>query len=157
MFWRIMMPPTSGPRGARSLPAWPWRWTYYVLEKTVHCSPNNTGITSRNAETLSKTSGRTHYIYSESKSCGFDPVLLYIHNVRIYSSIKMKFTSAMVVVFEYGLNKRTTNLWLASTKRALNALIPCRHPMSSGDLERLNSADTLLRRENDCTNFLLVP
>jgi len=100
---------------------------------------------------------QTHYIYSESKSCGFHPVLLYICNVRIYSSIKMKFTSAMVVVFEYGLNKRTTNLWLASTKRALNALIPCRHPMSSGDLERLNSADTFLWRENDCTNFLLVP
>jgi len=29
--------------------------------------------------------------------------------------------------------------------------------MSSGDLERLNSADTFLRRENACTNFFLVP
>jgi len=63
----------------------------------------------------------------------------------------------MVVLFKYGLNIRATSLWPASTKRALNALIPCRHSMSSGDLERLNSADTLLRRENACTNFLLVP
>jgi hypothetical protein len=63
----------------------------------------------------------------------------------------------MVVLFEYGLNKSAINLWPASTKRALNALIPCRHAMSSGDLERLNSADTFLRRENACTNFLLVP
>jgi hypothetical protein len=29
--------------------------------------------------------------------------------------------------------------------------------MSSGDLERLKSADTFLWRENACTNFLLVP
>jgi len=157
MFWRIMMPPTSGPRGARSLPAWPWRWTYYVLEKTAHCSPNNTAITSRNAETLSKTSGRTHYIYSESKSCGFDPVLLYIHNVRIYSSIKIKFTSAPVVLFKYGLKKRAIDLWATSNKRALTALTPCRFSMSSGNLERLNSTDTFLRRENACTTFLLVP
>ena len=100
---------------------------------------------------------QTHYIYSESKSCGFHPVLLYIHNLRIYSSIKIKFTSAPVVLFKYGLNIRAIVLWPTSNKRVLNALIPCRHPMSSGDLERLNSADTFLRRENACTNFLLVP
>jgi hypothetical protein len=63
----------------------------------------------------------------------------------------------MVVLFKYGFNERATNLWVASNKRVLNALIPCRHPMSSGDLERLNSAETFLRRENACTNFLLVP
>jgi len=63
----------------------------------------------------------------------------------------------MVVLFKYGLKIRTISLWPASTKSVLNALIPCRHPMSSGDLERLNSADTFLLRENACTNFLLVP
>jgi hypothetical protein len=63
----------------------------------------------------------------------------------------------MVVLFKYGLNDRASVLWTTSTKRALNVLIPCRLSMSSGDLERLNSADTFLRRENACTNFLLVP
>jgi len=63
----------------------------------------------------------------------------------------------MVVLFRYGLNKRAIVLWATSTKRALNALTPCRLSMSSGDLERLSSADTFLRRENACTNFLLVP
>jgi len=127
--------------------------------KGSHCSPQNTVITSRNTETLSNTAGRTsnslHLL--ESKSCGFHPVLLYICNIKLHFSIKMEFTSAMVVVFEYGFIKRASNLWPASTKRALNALIPCRHPMSSGDLERLNSVDTFLRRENACTSFLLVP
>jgi len=69
----------------------------------------------------------------------------------------MKFTSAPVVLFEYGLNKRAIDLWATSNERVLNALIPCTHPMSSGDLERLNSADTFLWRENACTIFLLVP
>jgi hypothetical protein len=63
----------------------------------------------------------------------------------------------MVVLFKYGFNERATNLWVASTKRALNALTPCKHPMSSRDLEKLNSAETFLRRENACTTFLLVP
>jgi len=83
--------------------------------------------------------------------------MFYISNVRIYSPTKMKFTSAMAVLFKYGLNKRTDDLWITRIRRTLNALIPCRLSMSSGDLERLNSADTFLRRENACTNFLLVP
>jgi hypothetical protein len=100
---------------------------------------------------------QTHYIYSESKSCGFHSVLLCIRNVRIYSSIKIKFTSAMVVLFKYGLNKRTMNLWAIINKGAPKALTPCRLSTSSGNLERLNSTDTFLRRENACTNFLLAP
>ena len=63
----------------------------------------------------------------------------------------------MVVLFKYGLNTKAIVLWDTTTKRALNALIPCTLSMSSGDLERLNSADTFLWRENACTNFLLVP
>jgi hypothetical protein len=69
----------------------------------------------------------------------------------------MIFTSAIVVLFKYGLNKRANVLWDTSTKREVNALTPCMLSMSSSDLERLNSADTFLRRENACTNFLLVP
>ena len=69
----------------------------------------------------------------------------------------MKFTSAMVVLSKYGLNKRAIDLWAISTKIKLNALTPCILSMSSGDLERLNSANRFLRRENACTNFLLVP
>ena len=100
---------------------------------------------------------QTQYIYCESKSCGFHPVMFYISNVRIYSPTKIKFTSAMAVLFKYGLNKRTDALWTTRRRRTLNALIPCTLSMSSGGLERLNSADTFLRRENACTNFLLVP
>jgi hypothetical protein len=69
----------------------------------------------------------------------------------------MNFTSAMVVLFEYGLNKRAIDLCATNNNRALIALIPCRLSMSSVDLERLNSVDTFLRRENACTNFLAVP
>jgi hypothetical protein len=98
-----------------------------------------------------------HYIYSRSKFCGLNPVLLYICKVTIYSPIKMKFTSTAAVLFKYGLNKRANDLWDTNNNRALNALIPCRLSMSSGDLEGLNSADTFLRTENACTNFLLVP
>ena len=63
----------------------------------------------------------------------------------------------MVVLFKYGLNTHAVVLWANSTKIKVNALTPCTLSMSSGDLESLNSADTFLRRENACTNFLLVP
>jgi len=129
------------------------------LQKAAHCSPKTQPlhlVMQKPSATL-LAEHQTHYIYSESKSCGFHPVLLYICHVRIYSSIKIKFTSAMVVLFKYGLNIRAINLWATSNKRALNARSPCTHSMSSGDLERLNSTDTFLRRENACTTFLLVP
>jgi hypothetical protein len=154
-----MIPPSSGSSFARSLLAWPWRLTYYVYLKarTVCLTTKPSHLVTQKPSATLLAEHQTHYIYSEANSCGIHPVLIYIRNVRIYSTIKIKFTFAMVVVFEYGLFKRVSNLWPASTKRALNALIPCRHPMSSGDLERLNSADTFLWRENACTNFILVP
>jgi len=125
--------------------------------RTVHLTTQPTHLVTQKSSATLLAEHQTHYIYSESKSCGFHPVLLYICNVRIYSSIKMKFTSAMVVLFKYGLNRRAIALWAISNKRTLTALTPCRLSMSSGDLERLNSADTFLRRENACTTFLLVP
>jgi hypothetical protein len=70
---------------------------------------------------------------------------------------KINFTSAMVVLFMYGLNRRAIALCATSNKRALIALTPCRLSMSSVDLERLKSAGTFLWRENACTSFLLVP
>jgi len=150
MFWKIIMLPSSGSSSARSQSAWPWSWTHYVLQKAVCCSPKTQPshlITQKSSAKL-LAEHQTHYIYSESKSFGFHPVLLYICK---------KFTSAMVVLSKYGLNERAIDLWPASTKRALIALTPCTLSMSSGDLERLNSADTFLWRENACTNFLLVP
>jgi hypothetical protein len=131
-------------------------WSFTRLPTARLTTQLSHPITQKPSATL-LAEHHTHYLHSESKSCGFHPVLLYIFNVRIYSPIKMKFTSTKVVLFTYGLNSRANALWTTSKKRTLKALSPCRHSMSSGNLERLNSADTFLRRENACTNFLLVP
>ena len=158
MFWKIIMLPSSGSSSARSQSAWPWSWTHYVLQKAVCCSPKTQPshlITQKSSAKL-LAEHQTHYIYSESKSLVFIQCC-YTFARSVYSPIKKKFTSAMVVLSKYGLNERAIDLWPASTKRALIALTPCTLSMSSGDLERLNSTDTFLRRENACTNFLLVP
>ena len=131
-------------------------WSFKRL-RTAHLTTQLSNPVTQKPPATLLAKHQTHYIYSESKSRCFHPVLFYICNVRIYSPIKIKFTSAMVVLFKYGLNKRAIALWAISNKRTLNALTPCRLSMSSGDLERLNSADTFLRRENACTSFLLVP
>jgi len=118
-------------------------WSFKRL-RTAHLTTQPSHpITHKPSATL-LAEHQTHYIYSQSKSCGFHPVLLYICNVRIYSPKKIKYTSTMVVLFRYGLNKRAIVLWATSTKTAFKALSPCRLSMSSGDLERLNSADTFL-------------
>jgi len=113
-------------------------------------------VTQKHSATL-LAEERTREFCSQSKSCVFHSVLLYICNFTIYSPTEIKLTSAMAVLFKYGLKRRTSDLWLSSKNRTLIALIPCRHSISSGDLERQNSADTFLWRENACTNFLLVP
>jgi hypothetical protein len=153
------MPPSWGSSSASCLlpdPEGNTLWSFKRLH-TAHLTTQPSHPVTHKPSATRLAEHQTHYIYSQSKSCGFHPVLLYIWNVRIYSPTKIKFTSAMVVLFRYGLNQRAIPLWVASNKRALNALTPCTLSMSSGDLERLNSADTFLWRENACTNFLPVP
>ena len=130
-----------------------------VLQKAAHCSPNNTAITTRNTETPSNAAGRTsNSIHLLSINIlWFSSSDVSHKQCQNLFSTKIKFTSAMVVLFKYGLKKRNVVLWTTRIRRTLNALIPCTLSMSSGGLERLNSADTFLRRENACTNFLLVP
>jgi len=119
------MLPSSGSSSERSQSAWPWSWTHYVLQKAARCSPKTQPshlITQKSSAKL-LAEHQTHYIYSESKSLVFIQCC-YTFARSVYSPIKKKFTSAMVVLSKYGLNERAIDLWPASTKRALIALTP---------------------------------